>query len=221
MAKKRHITTEDDIAYVKEHYATMSAQEIAEARDMSKTTVSCIAQDLGLRKSREWIAERARLRSSHPNHGGRVSRFKPGNVPVGKGKKIEEWMTPEGIANSSKTRFRKGNKPANYRPVGSERLNVDGYIEVKVGEGQRWRHKQLVVWERMNGKVPEGYIVSFKDGNRQNCELDNLYLTTRAEQLRKNGVHSYPDDVREIIHMRGVLKRHINTQKRNRDGNKV
>lgn len=221
MAKKRHYTTEDDIAYVKEHYATMSAQEIAEARDMSKTTVSCIAQNLGLRKSREWIAERARLRSSDPNHGGRVSRFKPGNVPVCKGKKIEEWMTPEGIANSAKTRFQKGNKPANHRPVGSERLNVDGYIEVKIGEGMRWRHKQLVVWEQMNGKVPEGHIVSFKDGNPQNCDISNLYLTTRAEQLRKNGVHSYPDDVREIIHMRGVLKRYINTQKRKRDGNKV
>ena len=218
MRKKRHHTTEDDIEYIREHYATMSIREIGEARGMSKTTIADIAKDLGLRKTREWIAERARLRSSDPNHGGRATRFQVGGVSPTKGRKIEEWMSPEGIVNSAKTRFQKGNKPANHRPVGSERLNVDGYIEVKIGEGMRWRHKQLVVWERMNGKVPDGHIVSFKDGNPQNCDISNLYLTTRAEQLRKNGVHSYPDDVREVIHMRAVLRRHINTQKRNTNG---
>lgn len=221
MAKKRHITTEDDIAYIKEHYATMSAQEIADARDMSKTTVSYIAQDLGLRKSREWIAERARLRCLEPTHGGRKTRFKKGNVPHTKGRKVEEWMSPEGQANSAKTRFKKGDRPANHRPVGSERINVEGYIEVKVAEGKPWRHKQRVVWEEAHGKLPSDVVVSFKDGNKQNCELSNLYITTKAEKFKDVSLHSYPDDVREIIHMRGVLKRHINTQKRNRDGNKV
>lgn len=218
MAKKRHYTTEDDIAYVKEHYATMSSQEIAEVRGMSKTTVSYIAQGLGLRKSREWIAERARQRSSDPNHGGRKTRFVKGSIPVSKGRKIEEWMSPEGIANSAKTRFKKGHRPAGYRPIGSERVNVEGYIEVKIDDKKRWRHKQRVVWEAANGPVPDGYIVSFKDGNKQNCDLDNLYLITKADNLRKVSVAYYPEEVREIIHMRGVLRRHINTQKRKANG---
>ena len=221
MAKKRHTTTEDDIAYIKEHYATMSAQEIAEARGMSKTTVSGIAQNLGIKKSREWIAERARLRCLDPNHGGRKTRFKKGNIPHTKGRRVEEWMSPEGQANSAKTRFKKGNRPVSYRPVGSERVNVEGYVEVKVAEGKPWRHKQRVVWEEAHGKLPSDVVVSFKDGNKQNCELSNLYITTKAEKFKDVSLHSYPDDVREIIHMRAVLRRHINTQKRKENGNKV
>ncbi len=30
--------------------------------------------------------------------------------------------------------FAKGNVPPNHRPVGSERISKDGYIEVKVAE---------------------------------------------------------------------------------------
>lgn len=220
MRKKRHHTTEDDIEYIREHYATMSTREISEARGMSKTTITGIAQRLGLRKTREWIAERARLRSSDPNHGGRATRFKVGGVSPNKGRKIEEWMSPEGIANSAKGRFKKGRPSQNIRPVGSERVNVDGYIEVKIAEPNKWRLKQRVVWEAAHGPVPAGSMVSFIDGNKQNCELSNLRLMTRADNLRRVSLNNYPDEVREVIHMRAVLKRHINTQKRKRDGNK-
>ena len=220
MRKKRHCTTEDDVEYIREHYASMSAREIAEARGMSKTTISAIAQRLGLHKTREWIAERARLRSSDPNHGGRKTRFMKGCTPFSKGRKIEEWMSPEGIANSSKTRFKKGQPSLNGRPVGSERVNVDGYIEVKIAEPNKWRQKQRVVWEAAHGPVPADSVVSFKDGNKQNCELSNLRVMTKADNLRRTSLHNYPEEVREVIHMRAVLRRHINTQKRKRDGNK-
>lgn len=220
MKRKRHYTTADDITYILEHYATMSMQEIADARSMSKTTVCAIAHGHGLRKTREWIAERARLRSSDPNHGGRATRFQKGRTPFQKGKKIEEWMSPEGIANSVKGRFKKGRPSQNIRPVGSERVNVDGYIEIKIAEPSKWRQKQRVVWEAEHGPVPDGYMVSFIDGNKQNCALSNLRLITKADNLRRVSLNNYPDEVREVIHMRAVLKRHINTQKRKRDGNK-
>lgn len=220
MRKNRHYTTDEDVAYIIEHYATMSAAEIAVARGMTKSTVVHIAHNNDLHKSREWIAERARQRSADPNHGGRATRFQVGRVSPNKGRKIEEWMSPEGIVNSSRTRFKKGQPSRNIRPVGSERVNVEGYIEIKMADPNKWRQKQRVVWESANGPVPDGYVVSFKDGNKLNCELNNLVLTTKAENLQKVSLHNYPDDVREIIHMRAVLKRHINTQKRKRDGNK-
>lgn len=198
----------------------MSTREIADARGMSKTTIAGIAQRLGLHKTREWIAERARLRSSDPNHGGRATRFQKGRTPFQKGKKIEEWMSPEGIANSVKGRFKKGRPSQNIRPVGSERVNIDGYIEIKIAEPSKWRQKQRVVWEAEHGPVPDGYMVSFIDGNKQNCALSNLRLITKADNLRRVSLNNYPDEVRDVIHMRAVLKRHINTQKRKRDGNK-
>lgn len=220
MRKKRHHTTETDIAYIKEHFAEMSSYEIADVLGMSKTAVSNIAYRHGLRKSREWIAERARMRTLNPNHGGRAFLFKKGHTPHTKGKRAEEWMTPEGLARSAASRFKKGQRPATWKPLGSERINVDGYIEVKVAEGRPWRHKHRVMWEEANGAVPDGYMVSFIDGNKQNCVLSNLKLVARADAMRQNSVVNYPDDVREIIHMRAVLKRHINTQKRQNNGNK-
>lgn len=213
MAKKRHITTADDIAYIVEHYATMSSYEIAAKLDMSKTTVTAVAHRHGIRKSREWIAERARMRTLDPNHGGRAYLFQKGHTPHTKGKRAEEWMSPEGLARSAASRFKKGQRPSTWKPIGSERINVDGYIEVKVAEGKPWRHKHRVMWEEAHGPVPDGYIVSFVDGNKQNCALSNLKLVARADAMRQNSVANYPDDVREVIHMRAVLKRHINTQK--------
>ena len=40
-------------------------------------------------------------------------------------------MTPEAIERTKATRFKKGDKPGNHRKVGSERITVDGYIEIK------------------------------------------------------------------------------------------
>lgn len=218
MAKKRHITTADDIAYIVEHYATMSSYEIAAKLDMSKTTVTAVAYRHGIRKSREWIAERARMRTLDPNHGGRAYLFQKGHTPHTKGKRAEEWMSPEGLARSAASRFKKGQRPSTWKPLGSERINVDGYIEVKVAEGKPWRHKHRLMWEEEHGAVPDGYMVSFIDGNKQNCALSNLKLVARADAMRQNSVANYPDDVREVIHMRAVLKRHINTQKTKTNG---
>lgn len=162
----RRKTTEDDIIYIKNHYTTMSAQEVALERGMVKGTVVQIARRLGVKKSKEWIAQRARERALDPNHGGRRSHFQKGNVPATKGRPISEWMSPGGIANSAKTRFKKGQRPLSWRPIGSERVNVEGYVEIKVREGLHgWDPKHRVVWAKANGAIPDGYHVRFRDGN--------------------------------------------------------
>ena len=70
--------------------------------------------------------------------------------------------------------------PKNYRPVGSERVNVDGYVEVKVADPNKWRLKHRVVWEAVNGKIPKGFIVIFRDNDRTNTDIDNLMLIRRG-----------------------------------------
>lgn len=42
-----------------------------------------------------------------------------------------------------------------------------------------------LVWKTFMGEIPEGYIVSHKDENRQNNNLDNLELLTHRENLNK------------------------------------
>ncbi len=109
---------------------------------------------------------------------GLDGRFKPGQEPYNKGKK--------GVGGWEPTQFKKGNTPANYRPVGSERVNVDGYVEVKVKDPNKWRLKHRVVWGEHNGPIPRGHAVIFGDGDRSNFDLDNLILVTRNQLLRLN-----------------------------------
>ena len=45
--------------------------------------------------------------------------------------------------------------------------------------------KHRYVWEQAHGKIPDGYLVAFRDGNRQNCDLSNLYLISRQESARR------------------------------------
>jgi hypothetical protein len=115
-------------------------------------------------------------------NSGLTGKFRKGQTPHNKGKK----MPKEVYEKVKHTMFAKGNVPPNHRPVGSERISKDGYIEVKVAEPNKWRLKQRVVYEEAKGKIPEGCTIIFLDGNKQNCNIDNLRCITRSELLYLN-----------------------------------
>lgn len=112
---------------------------------------------------------------------GLDGRFKPGHIPPNKGKK--------GVGGWEPTQFKKGNRPANWMPIGTERLNPDGYLDIKVRDGQlqnNWRQKHILVWEKANGPLPKGHAIIFGDGDRMNTNLENLILVTRRQLLEMN-----------------------------------
>lgn len=111
---------------------------------------------------------------NHHLNTRRTGRFQKGQEPFNKGKK--------GVcaAGCEKTWFRKGAIPKNYRPVGSERVNVGGYIEVKVADPNKWKLKHRVIWESANGKIPKDCIIIFKDNDKTNMVIDNLLLIKRS-----------------------------------------
>jgi hypothetical protein len=112
-----------------------------------------------------------------------------------------EWTGPTG--------FRWGDGRSNWRPVGTERLDTKGFIQLKISEplGSRknhrdgWVPKHVYIWEQTHGKVPSGMVVAFKSGNKLNCEIDNLRLLSRAELLRTNhhGYSRVPDELKPSI----------------------
>jgi hypothetical protein len=104
---------------------------------------------------------------------GRDTRFRPGHIPANKCVKGEH--------RSVATEFKKGNRPWNWRPVGTERANSDGYAEVKIAEPRTWRGKHLLIWEKANGPVPKGHAVIFADGDKTNLKIKNLLLVSRKE----------------------------------------
>lgn len=98
------------------------------------------------------------------------------------------------IKNGIDPRFKNGHKPYKHKPVGSERINVFGYIEIKVAEPREWRLKHQVVWEENNGPIPKDYILIFGDGNKLNCNIDNLLLVSRKQLLIMNNNQLIKDD---------------------------
>lgn len=80
-----------------------------------------------------------------------------------------------------KTQFRKGNRPWNYKPVGSERINTDGYAEVKIAEPNVWKGKHILVWEKHYGKVPKGSVVVITGANRLDPQLGDVMLISRKQ----------------------------------------
>lgn len=130
---------------------------------------------------------------NHHLNTGRTGRFEKGHSPANKGKK---GQCPSGC---EKTWFQKGHTPANHRPVGSERINADGYTEVKVEEPNKWKPKHKVVWEAANGKVPRGYIIIFRDNDKTNTAIENLMLVKRGVHaiLNHTGLCKYSGDFKE------------------------
>jgi len=115
-------------------------------------------------------------------------RFEKGHIPANKGKK--GYMTPEQYEKCKATMFKKGNIPANSRPIGSERIDKrDGSILIKIQDGHlqhNWTSKSRYIYEQAHGKIPKGHKVIFADGNNRNFDLDNLVLVSNAEELIMN-----------------------------------
>lgn len=116
---------------------------------------------------------------NHHIYTGRTGRFSKGHVPPNKGKHSHN-------PGCEATQFRPGHQPANHRPVGSERVNVMGYVEIKAAEPKTWKMKHVVIWEAANGPVPDGHVIIFGDGNRLNFSVDNLILVSKRELLVLN-----------------------------------
>lgn len=124
-------------------------------------------------------------------------RFQPGYVPHNKGKK----MSKEVYEKVRPTMFKPGNKPVNYKPVGSERVSVDGYVEIKIAEPNKWALKHRIVYEEYyHEKLKPGDVVIMLDGNKTNLDPDNLRKITRAELIRYNQdrLHGDNPEINEV-----------------------
>jgi hypothetical protein len=150
------------------------------------------------------------------NHGYSSGlRGSEGMAPPNKGK-------PRTWAGGEATRFRKGHLPHNYMPVGSERVNADGYIDVKIADPNKWRGKHLLVWEQHHGRpVPKGYAVIFGDGNRRNFDPENLILVSRQQLavMNKHGlIRNNTELTKTGIIMADLLQKIAARKKSNKPG---
>ena len=107
---------------------------------------------------------------------GLTGRFQKGSTPFNKGKK--------GLIGANRTSFKKGQRSHNWVPIGTERITRDGYIQIKIQDGhyhRNWRGKHILIWEKVNGKLPQGHVIIFGDGDNRNFNINNLLLITRGQ----------------------------------------
>lgn len=127
----------------------------------------------------------SQIRAFKKNRGlksGVGGRFKKGHKPWNKGLKGI-------VVGGQETQFKKGSKSHNWVPIGTERVNGDGYIDIKVDDGKlhkNWRGKHIVIWEKHNGPLPKNHVVIFGDGNKRNFDIDNLIMVSRQQLLMMN-----------------------------------
>lgn len=128
------------------------------------------------------------IKSYYKNHNlnsGLTGHFVKGQPSHNKGVK----MSPEVYEKAKATMFKPGSRPHNTNEVGDIVLASVGYYKVKVAEPDVWEFCHIREWQQAHGEVPEGMMVSFKDGNRENWHLDNLMLITKGENAVMNTLH--------------------------------
>ena len=135
------------------------------------------------------------IKSYYKNH--HLNSGLKGDLEKGRGWNKGKKMSPEQYAKCKGTMFKKGNRPHNAVPVGTEVARGDGYHQTKVAEPDKWMLTHILAWQQAYGDVPEGYLVSFKDGNPDHITADNLFLETRQEHMEMNR-RGYRSEIPEI-----------------------
>ena len=66
------------------------------------------------------------------------------------------------------------------KSVGTEWVDPDGYVYIKIAEPNKWRLKHYVEWEKYNKPIEKNEVIFFLDRNRQNCNINNLAIVPKS-----------------------------------------
>lgn len=197
---------------LRKRFPNEPSKAIAESMGRSASSIHNHAFLMGLKKSRAY------MESPAPHQGGKTpaaiqNQFRPGHKAWNKG--LKGWMSG---GRSASTRFKKGQKPSHTQPIGSIKIDTEGYSRTKVSSSRkrtlRWKLTHVLLWEKHRGKVPRGKIVVFKNRSRADIRLGNLEVITLRENMERNSVQNYPTPIRKLIQLSGVLSRAINKRKK-------
>jgi hypothetical protein len=205
-------------------YPDTVTQDVADFIGMPLARVHAYAAKKGWSKTPEFVRETSRQHSARPDHPMRRYQFPKGHVPANKG--IKGY---DSGGRSHETRFKKGSRNGNaanhWKPIGSYRINADGYLDRKVADTgyppRDWQAVHRLVWIEANGPVPEGHVIRFKPGRRstdvEKITTDAVECITQAENGRRNSFrNNYPPEVVKLIQTRAHIQRMINKRDRAR-----
>ena len=160
---------------------------------------------------------------------GRTGCFVKGQVAHNLGKKFAPGKGGR-HPNARATQFKKGERSGVaiklWKPIGTERVTIDGYVERKVNEGlprkNRWKQVHRINWEAVNGPIPEGYALKCLDGDKANTDPSNWEAMPRGILARLNGGRfrstiSYdaaPDELKPLVMASAKLKHAVHERRK-------
>lgn len=106
---------------------------------------------------------------------------------------------------------------------GTEKLHKlnDGRYEWKIKVNGEWKRKNRYIWQKAYGEIPEGKRLLYKDGNSENCTLENLILVDApvATEMMRSGYYSTRGELHESCIVASMLTTKIR-EKENRKNDK-
>lgn len=211
-AGKRLWSADDDEA-LRLAYPDAPTHTVAKHLRRSLTAIYARAGLLGLKKSAAFLASPDACRLRRGDHVGARTRFGKGHVPANKGLRRPGWYRGRMRDTQFKRGERRGVALKLWKPIGTERVSKDGYLERKINDDlplqRRWRAVHLILWESTNGSVPRGHAVAFRNGDKGDIRLDNLDLITRRALMARNTVHNYPKPLAQAVQLLGALRGQI------------
>jgi predicted transcriptional regulator len=211
------IWTSEDLELLRKLWLDTDIDVLSKRLNRSKSAIYGKVCQLKLQRSEAYKDKMNQMFAENLIKHGVKNRFKKGHKSHNKGKPMHTYVKPEMMERMKIGQFKKGSFAHNRLPIGTERLTKDGYLQVKICDGRlnrNWELKHRLVWERHFGKIPSGDIVVFKDGNPLNCEIDNLKLISKLDNMNRN---CYSDEI-IVKRLMGVkdeaLAEHILTERR-------
>jgi hypothetical protein len=219
LAPRQH-WSEAELALLASMYPDCHTADVAEWVGHTLTATYQRALAIGLRKSAEYLASdtACRIQRGKQNANMIASRFQAGQAAWNKGVKGSTGLHE----NCRRTQFKKGQMAgaaqARWVPVGTYRINGDGYLDQKVtdlGRGPRdWEAVHRLVWKEQFGPIPDGHIVTFKPGQRTTvlAEItsDRLECITRADLAHRNHPRNRDPELGRLIQLKGAITRQVN-----------
>lgn len=226
---KRRPWTPAEISILRRYYPDERAVDVARRLGRSTSQVHQAAQRHGLRKSAAFNASdlAARIRRGRLSPKMVANRFQKGHTPFNKGLRRPGYSPGRMAETQFKRGCMAGAARRKYVPIGTERITKDGQLQRKVTDdpniypARRWVSVARLVWESVNGTIPIGHVVRFKDGMATTAAaeitVDKLECINQSENMRRNSYHRYPQPIPHMIQLRGALNRMIHSRERKAD----
>lgn len=185
--KKFHRYTPEQVEYI----ASICIGRLkSEIRDLFNEKFNASVTNSSIRS----IMDRNNFKSGLRGKAGAATHFKKGHKPWNKDVK---GLMLGGDAGW----FKKGHDHWKTLPIGSESVR-EGLMMVKVDHPNVWEKKHLRMWREAHGEIPPGRVIRFKDGNKMNVTLENLFMVEQRvmTSVVRRGIDNDIPEVKVAIH---------------------